>query len=335
MRLLKGDCLELMQDLPTNSVDMVLCDFPYGMTDCKWDNIIPYEPLWKQYERITKDNGVIVLFSAQPFTTKLIHSNLKNFRYCWYWVKNAATGFAYARYQPRRKVEDICVFYKTNSEYIGASSDFEPIRKYLNSERKKTNLSNKEFKELLGNNMASHYFTNGIQWILPNEAAYKKLQSTGYFKKDYKELLKEYNKIKGNRTKSNNLSVTYNPQGLKLIENPKPKKRTDYGKDYAVKIRTKCNEYTPKYTGYPHNVLEYSKEPKSLHPTQKPVALLEYLIKTYTNEGETVLDNCMGSGSTGVACVNTNRRFIGMELTDHYYNIAKERIHNARASVTG
>ncbi len=222
------------------SVDFILCDLPYGTTNCEWDNIIPFEPLWEQYNRIIKSNGAIVLFSAQPFTTKLIHSNLKHFRYCWYWKKNNVTGFSYARYQPMRCIEDICVFYKK----------------------------------------------------MP----------------------------------------TYKPQGLKRVENPRIRKPKEK-KDSVYKTSTLLNEHVQKYTNYPKHLLDFKNEVASnknrLHPTQKPVKLLEYLINTYTNEGETVLDNCMGSGSTGVACVNTGRKFIGIEKEDKYFEIAKQRINNA------
>ena len=214
---------------------------PYGTTACKWDNIIPFEPLWEQYNQIVKSNGAVVLFSAQPFTTKLIHSNLKQFRYCWYWVKPQVTGFALAKKQPLRVIEDICVFYKKQ----------------------------------------------------PN----------------------------------------YNPQGLIQLEKPKTKTRNTKQTDklYSSSLE---NEYTSKFTNYPKQTLFYSREAKNrLHPTQKPVLLLEYLIKTYTNEGETVLDNCMGSGSTGVACINTNRRFVGIEKDNKYFEIAKQRIETAAFSL--
>lgn len=183
-----------------------------------------------------KTDGVIVMFSAQPFTTKLIQSNLKNYKYNWYWIKNNVTGFAFTKFQPMRKVEDICVFYKKHG--------------------------------------------------------------------------------------------TYNPQGLIEVENPKVKNgRRTVGGVYDDTLR---KPYVSKFTNYPNNVLMYANEAVSnknrYHPTQKPVALLEYLVKTYTNEGETVLDFTMGSGSTGVACVNTNRRFIGIELNEHYFNVANERI---------
>lgn len=238
-KLYKGDCLELMHKIPDSSIDMILCDLPYGTTACKWDSIIPFNKLWEHYNRIIKENGAIVLFAAQPFTTKLIHSNLKNFRYCWYWRKNNFTGFTYARYQPMRCIEDICVFYKKHP--------------------------------------------------------------------------------------------TYNPQGLVKIENPKQRtKRNMNNSVFDSKYLMK--PYTSKYTNYPKHILEFANEATSnknrLHPTQKPVKLLEYLIKTYTAEGETILDNCMGSGSTGVACINTNRRFIGIEMEDGYFEIAQKRLND-------
>lgn len=234
-----------MQDIPDKKIDMILCDLPYGTTECKWDSMIPLDALWEQYKRIIKDNGAIVLFSAQPFTTKLIHSNLKNYKYNWYWLKNYATGFCFAKYQPMRRVEDICVFYKKQP--------------------------------------------------------------------------------------------AYNPQGLVKLDRPKIKKGKEK-EDSVYKSETLNKTFESKYTNYPKNVLEYTNEVKSnrnrLHPTQKPVALLEYLVKTYTNEGDIVLDNCMGSGSTGIACINTGRKFVGIELNDKYYEIAKQRINNAVFSLS-
>lgn len=238
-KLYKGDCLEVMKAIPNESIDLILCDLPYGTTGCKWDEIIPFDQLWKHYNRIIKNNGAIVLFSAQPFTTKLIHSNLKHFKYCWYWRKNNVTGFTFAKYQPMRCIEDICVFYKRQPKY--------------------------------------------------------------------------------------------NPQGLIAIENPKTRIKKNM-KDSVYKGATLTKPYTPKYTNYPKNILEYKNEAANnknrLHPTQKPVALLEHLIKTYTDEGEVVLDNCMGSGSTGIACINTGRKFIGIEMDDGYFNVAQKRLNS-------
>lgn len=224
-----------MKEVPEKSVDMILCDLPYNVTACEWDKILPFPLLWEQYKRVIKLNGAIVLFSIQPFTTKLIHSNLKDFCYCWYWKKNNKTGAPFAKVQPMRCIEDICVFYQKKP--------------------------------------------------------------------------------------------TYNPQGLKKLEKPKTRTKPT---NKSVYDSFKGGNLTQEYTNYPVHLLEIKNEAvdsrKRFHPTQKPVALLEYLIKTYTNEGETVLDNCMGSGSTGVACVNTNRRFIGMELDENYFEIAKKRI---------
>lgn len=226
-----------MQKIPQESIDCILCDLPYGVTDCKWDNIIPFPELWENYKRIVKPNGAIVLFSIQPFTTKVIQSNLKYFRYCWYWKKNNKTGAPFAKVQPMRCIEDICVFYKHKP--------------------------------------------------------------------------------------------TYNPQGIKKLDKPiiKQKKRQS-GVYEAFR-----GEIKPQiYTNYPVNLIEFngvnSKERQ--HPTQKPVALLEYLIKTYTNEGETVLDNCMGSGTTGEAAIKTGRKFIGIEKDPIYFEIAEKRINKVK-----
>lgn len=227
--LKQGDCLQLMKEIPDKSVDMILCDLPYGTTACKWDNIIPFEPLWEQYNRVIKENGAIVLFGREPFTTLLISSNLKHYKHKWVWNKKQTGSFANAKYMPLQIEEDIIVFCK-------------------------------------------------------NKVNYYPIMRKGKFRK------------KGG---GNNRPETMS--GIK-------QNYFSYNDDY-----------------FPVNILEYTKD-RGLHPTQKPVALLEYLIKTYTNENEVVLDNCMGSGSTGVACVNTNRNFIGIELDPNYFEIAKKRI---------
>lgn len=242
MQLYNEDCLSGMSRIDDKSVDMILCDLPYGVTNCKWDSqIIPFAPLWEQYSRIIKDNGAIVLFAAQPFTTQVINSNRKLFRYCWYWVKNNVTGFTFAKYQPMRKVEDICVFYKR--------------------------------------------------------------------------------------------PPTYNPQGLRKLEKPREKIRAAHD-DCVYKMSTLSNPHKQEYTGYPNNVLYFDSDSingrGSYHPTQKPVKLCEYLIGTYTNEGEVVLDNCMGSGTTGVACANIGRKFIGFELDSIYFARALKRIEESK-----
>lgn len=244
--LKKGDCLEIMDSIPAKSVDMILCDLPYGTTCLKWDSVLDSEKLWKHYERIIKDNGAIVLFSAQPFTSALIMSNTKLYRYSWVWDKCGATGFLNANYAPLKATEDINVFSKGT---VGSLSK-NPIR----------------------------YYPQGVTEI--------------------------------NQKKRNN---------------PKSKWRENKGYG-GHNVLNSDKEYTQKYTGYPTNILCFKREAKPVHPTQKPVELLSYLIKTYTKEGETVLDNCMGSGSTGVACASTGRNFIGIEKEEKYFNIALRRI---------
>lgn len=243
--LLCGDCLELMGDIPNGSIDMILCDMPYGISRNKWDTVIPLDRLWYIYKRIIKDNGAIVLFSQQPFTAALVSSQPQLFRYEWIWHKTQPTGFLNAKRMPLRAHENILVFYKKLPTY---------------------------------NPQKTH--------------GHKRKVSTAEHKRN-------------------------------------SAKTTNYG---AYKAHT--YDSTDRY---PTSVLTYStdKQKAAYHSTQKPVALLEYLIKTYTNEGDTVLDNCMGSGSTGVACVNTGRRFIGIEIDENYYNVARKRIEGERKNGTG
>ena len=236
--LRKGDCLELMKDLPNESIDMILADLPYGTTQNKWDVIIPLDKLWEQYERIIKENGMICLTSAEPFTSTLITSNKKMFKYDLIWDKKLSSGFLNAKRMPLRRHEQILCFYKKLPTYNPEMVTRGKVRK------------------------------------------------------------------KGITTETGKHTSNYGEFKNSVVEN---------------------NEY------YPTSIIEVSNANRKdkLHPTEKPVALLEYLIKTYTNEGETVLDNTMGSGTTGVACVNTNRNFIGMELDDKYFEIAKARINAA------
>lgn len=270
--LRQGDCLELMKDIPDKSIDMILCDLPYGTTACKWDNIIPFEPLWEQYNRIIKDNGVIVLFGSQPFTSMLISSNIKNFKYEWIWEKQKASNFMSAKHQPLKYHENICVFSNGTHNYYPQKYkvlEFEEIKQMTDKELKKV-----------------------------------------FESRDYDRF--------GKVDKRKTVNDCINP------------KDSHYG-SMNVKIRNADDGYR-----FPKSVLKINKSiNKNVHPTQKPVALLEYLIRTYTNENEVVLDNCMGSGSTGVACVNTNRNFIGIELDPNYFEIAKERIYKAQQEDKG
>ena len=245
IQLLNGDCLDLMKNIPDESVDMILCDLPYGTTACKWDSRLPFDRLWEQYNRIIKDNGVIALFGTEPFSTLLRYSNFKLYKYDWIWKKNRVTGFQHAKNMPLKDYEIISIFSKGSMGH----------------------------KNLLGEKR-----------------------------------------------------MVYNPQGLIPCE--LTRKGTRRFGSIIGKRPSHKDIITQEFTNYPKMTLEFASE-SGLHPTQKPVPLLEYLIKTYTDSDETVLDNCMGSGSTGVACVNTGRRFIGIEMDDTYFEKASERISGA------
>ncbi len=227
-----------MKSIPNKSVDMILCDLPYGTTACKWDVVIPFDKLWEQYERVIKDNGAIVLFGAEPFSSQLRVSNLKLYKYDLVWKKSRKTYFAQAPYRFMSNTENISVF-----SFGGTSKNALNRMKYY------------------------------PQGVLPSELIVQDIGASSF--------------------------------------RPNRKKQKPYKK---------------RGTNYPTNILDFPNEGKTQHPTQKPVALLEYLIKTYTQENEIVLDNTMGSGSTGVACLNTNRRFIGIEKDKNYFKVAKARI---------
>jgi site-specific DNA-methyltransferase (adenine-specific) len=240
-----GDCLDKMYKIEDQSVDLILCDLPYGTTACKWDSIIAFAPLWKHYLRITKRNAAIVLTASQPFTTTLIASNIKLFKYCWVWEKTKGSNFVHTKYQPLKVHEDICVFSKAPA----AQGSKDPMRYHPQ-------------------------FEAGEPWDRGFATGGKRVTSGG---------------MKGYLGKSDGKRV---PRSVVKISNP---------------------------SGKGH-----------MHPTQKPVQLMEYLINTYTQEGDTVLDNCMGSGTTGVACANTGRNFIGIEKDDKYYPMAVARIKEAK-----
>ena len=249
-KLLHGDCLELMKSIPDKSIDMILCDLPYGTTACKWDVVIPFEPLWKEYKRIIKDRGCIALFGSEPFSSHLRMSNIKKFKYDLIWKKNFSGGFATANKRPMSFHENISIFYKTQPIY--------------NSQK------------------------------IP-------------YRDSVKKRFKDGEKVKAGK----GTNIVYG--GL------------NYNGNSEIKLRE---------GKHPESILEFNVVPNCngirQHPTQKPVDLLSWLILAYTLENGTVLDNCMGSGSTGVACVNTNRNFIGIEKDDKYFEIAKNRITEAQ-----
>lgn len=314
----QGDCLELMKSIPGGSVDLILTDPPYGTTACKWDSVIPFEPMWDELKRIIKPNGVIAMTASQPFTTALIFSNMEMFRYSWVWEKEQGVNFLSVKKHPMKVHEDVVIFYTDLGKQRGSAKEYQPIREYFKKERQATGLSSKQINELLGNCMAWHYFTNGIQFCIPLEDNYKKLQSTGRFSMPYCEI-KAWYELLGSNIKS----PTYNPQMTNGEPYKSGKGNSGDVTGAVLKIQTKNSG-----TRYPRSIQRFKRE-TGLHPTQKPVALLEYLIKTYTQESETVLDFTMGSGSTGVACVNTGRKFIGIEMDDNYFNIAKKRIQES------
>lgn len=321
MRLLQGDCLELMADIPDGSVDMVLTDPPYGTTACKWDTVIDLPSMWAELKRIVKPNGAIVMTASQPFTTTLIGSNAEMFRYSWVWEKDQGVNFLSAKRHPMKVHEDILVFYIDLATQRGAAKEYQPVRDYLQTERARAGLTAKAINSLLGNYMGSHYFTNGVQFCIPSPANYEKLQKTRRFQMPYGELRAWYERLGASIE-----CVTYNPQMTK--GNPYLSGKGTSGEVTGGVQKTQTQN---DGTRYPRSVLKMKRETGS-HPTQKPVPLMEYLIRTYTNEGETVLDFTMGSGTTGVACANTGRQFIGIELDPGYFEIAKQRIEAAHGS---
>lgn len=324
IQLMEGDCLERMKEIPDHSVDMILCDLPYGVTDCSWDSIIPFSDLWENYRRVLKPYGSVVLFGTEPFMHKIISSNYSAYSHQWYWKKNKKTGGLIAHKQPMRCIEEIAVFTE-NVPFKNNKGKFNSVRKYLIEEKKKSGLKRKQIDELLGNQMSSHYFTKGMRFSLPSEKDYKLLQTTGFFNRDYEDLKKEMEEENG--AALNKCNPIYNPQGVFKLEKPRLKnEKGNYGEVYA--------NVTPKIhkqllSGFPCNFLEFNTESKRYHPTQKPVDLLRYLVRTYTNRGGVVMDNCMGSGSTGVACVIEGRSFIGIEMDHKYFEIARKRVEEA------
>lgn len=244
LRLFHDDCFNIFPQLEGNSIDLVLCDMPYGTTACKWDIALDLGAMWKELKRITKNKAAIVLNANQPFTTTLINSNINQFKYCWVWHKTCGSGFLNSHQRPIKYHEDIVVF-SSGASAVG------------------------------GDNML------------------------------------------------------YNPQGLipynKTLKNREDRDRSDTIR--SRRSRTCGSEYIQEYKNYPTTVIKFPNDGTKQHPTQKPIALMEYLIKTYSNEGDTVLDFCMGSGTTGIACKNLNRKFIGIEKEKKYFDIAVKRIN--------
>lgn len=300
IELHNGDCLEVMKRIPDGSVDLVLTDPPYGTMDRKthrpekrldditWDFALDEKVILQELCRIVRQNGKIALFSQEPYTSKLILAGVPRIQFIQRlaWKKNVAGNFLCSSQNCMQYIEDICLFRKDCNDYSGNH----PLRDYFLDKKDKSGLSNKDFAVILGNGMASHYFTTKIQFACPTEENYKKLQTTGFFPLPFEEI-----------------------------------KRID--EEYKDRFPSVFNRMGAKSKS---NVFEYARDSDGYHPTQKPVALLEDLIQTYSNKDDTVLDFTMGSGSTGVACINTGRNFIGIELDKGYFDIAQKRIEAAK-----
>jgi len=304
--ILLGDCLELMKDIPNGSIDMILCDLPYGTTSCKWDTIIPFDKLWEQYKRIIKDKGVIVLFGSEPFSSLLRTSNLDWYKYDWIWEKNNAGNFQLVNYQPLKIHETISVFYNETPNMEFANIMIENMKR-LNL--KQIDVSKLELSRTGGMTGWVTNKMNGSQ--LPTEQQWGKICNLFGIENKYNEILSTVKKI------------TYNLEldDTELVLSNKGKAGT-LG---HLSSESKREAYIQDKTGYPKSILRYNRE-NGLHPTQKPVALFEYLIKTYSNEGDLILDNCAGSGTTAIACLNTNRQFIVMEKEQKYYDMILKRV---------
>tara|TARA_R110001599_G_C12191500_1_gene654915 strand:- start:57 stop:941 length:885 start_codon:yes stop_codon:yes gene_type:complete len=283
--LILGNCLEAMKEIPDGSVDMLLVDLPYGTTQCKWDSIIDLEELWKHYNRVCKKNAAMIFTAAQPFTSALVMSNPKFFKYTWVWEKSKATGYLNAKKMPMRAHEDICVFYrkppiynpqKTQGKAYDKGIAHRPTDVYSQQGQKERNARRKELQKATSQSLELELQTH-------------KLSFDG----------------------------TTEEQIERLVDLIKPSK---------VHVKNTTGLRYPRTVQY-FKTAESEGKKSVIHPTQKPLALFEYLIKTYTNEGDLVLDNCIGSGTTALACINTGRDYIGIELDEEYFNKASERLN--------
>lgn len=308
VRLLLGDCLAQMDVISDNSVDLILCDLPYGITACPWDTPIPFHDLWETYNRVLKDDGIVALFGSQPFTSELVLSNKEDFRYELIWVKNNGSNFQLSNWQPLKYHESICIFYKDLVQTV--FSDI--MRDCMETQNKSQRDLQRLFLSKNGN--TTGWVSNKLQGKqIPTAEQWHKICDVFNIPDEYDTLL---TKLKHH---------TYNADTIDTY-----KQQSNLGKSGTLgHLSSKESHYIQTKTGFPTSVLYFDRVQNGVHPTQKPVALLEFLIRTYTNYGEVVLDNCMGSGSTGVACVNLDRNFIGIELDDTYFKVAKQRIEDA------
>ena len=301
-----GDTLELMNEIPEKSIDFICCDLPYGTTACAWDTIIPFDKLWEQYKRIIKDKGVIVLFGSEPFSSLLRTSNLSWYKYDWIWEKNNAGNFQLVNYQPLKIHETVSVFYNETPDM-----EFADV---MNENMKRLGLKNIDVSklELSRTGGMTGWVTNKLNGSqLPTIEQWSKICNLFEIENKYEEILSKVKKITYNLD-LNDTDIVCSNKG----------KAGSLG---HLSSESKRENYTQTKTGYPKSILRYDRE-NGLHPTQKPLPLMEFIVRTYSNENETVLDNTMGSGTCGVACKKLNRNFIGIEKDEKYFNKAKKRI---------
>ena len=321
-----GDTIEQMKLIPDKSINLICADLPYGTTACAWDVVIPFDKLWEQYDRLLKDNGSVVLTASQPFTSILLMSNLKWFSHEWIWEKEAGSNFLLANKQPIKIHESILVFNRPINEVKNDFCKYSDIRDYFQEERKKTNLSYKEINEKCfgsasnGGGMASNILTSYKKgWSFPIKEKYEALQKIGICKIPYEELKNEY-------LKEFEIERTYNP--IKTNGKPYVIKQGGTSDVYG----NKENNITTENKGdrFPTSILKFKRDKEKLHPTQKPLELIKYLVRTYSNENDTVLDNTMGSNTTGLACLQLNRNYIGIENDLNMFETSKNRLEEKR-----
>lgn len=319
-----GDCLIESDKIENYTVDLILTDLPYGTTACSWDEIIPFEPMWKMFYRVLRPNGFIVLTASQPFTSKLVSSNIDNFSHNWVWNKKRGVGHLLAKKRPMMASEDILVFSNEHSHDFTFRS---PLRKYAIRLFEYIGKTKKQIFEDMGNQSVCHFMrTNSTQFNICTEKCYNDL--IRLYQIDKMNDFTEYTKLRTeNDEYLNSFPRVYNPQ---MRERDKPRQSKMKATENTCYGNLNDYEGETLEESYPINIIEFDKSGHSNmlhHPTQKPIELLEYLIKTFSDEGMTVFDATMGSGSTGVACKNLNRNFIGIEKEQKYFEVAENRIN--------
>ena len=323
--VLHGDCLDLLPSIPDKSIDMILCDLPYGTTACSWDSIIPLDRLWAEYARVIKDNGNIVLTAQGVFCAELICYRKTWFNHDYVWIKNQHSNFALVGIQPLRIFENVLVFRPPRKDDIERAFNKE-LRAYFKQVNEFIGLGIKRINETLGHRKAEHsFYVANSQFDLCTKETY--VQLIQYFKIDQMEGFLNYETLQSMKEEFHDpYTFNFDDRVKKKIHVSQDTKGYFTGNMFGGYKQTDGHTKT-LYENYPRNTLYFDCE-RGQHPTQKPVALFEYLIRTYSNENEVILDNCSGSGTTAIACLNSNRRFICMEKDETYYKRSLERIAN-------